>query len=152
MKRLTSMFAILLFSAASPSFAGVFGDDLSRCLVDSTTKEDRATLVRWMFVAMAQHPMVASMSNVKAEEKDQANKEVAALFMRLMTDACGEKAKTAIKAEGPVTIEASFQVLGQVAARELFADPNVVAVMSGLEKHFDAEKLKAFLGADLAAH
>ena len=150
MKSLVSLFAALLFAGAAPSSAGVFGDDLTRCVVDATTKEDRATLVRWIFVAMAQHPMVSSMSSVKASDKEQANKEVGALFMRVITEACAEKTRTAMKAEGPGALTASFQVLGQVAARELFADPNVIAVMSGLEKYFDAEKLKA-LGTDLAA-
>lgn len=151
MKSLVPVFAVVLLACASPSWAGVYGDDLTRCVVDSTTKEDRATLVRWIFVAMAQHPMVSSMSTVKAKDKEQANKEVGALFMRVITEACAEKTKAALKAEGSAAITASFQVLGQVAARELFADPDVMSVMSGLEKYFDAEKLKA-LGADLGAH
>lgn len=149
MKCLVPVFAVLLIAGASPSSAGVFGDDLTRCVVDSTSKEDRATLVRWIFVAMAQHPMVSSMSTVKASDKDKANKEVGALFMRVITEACADKTRAAMKAEGPTALTAAFQVLGQVAARELFADPNVTAVMSGLEKYFDADKLKA-LGTDLA--
>jgi hypothetical protein len=132
--------------STAPARAGVFGDDLSRCLVDSTTKEDRAALVRWIFIAMSQHPMVSSMSNVKAEQKEQANKEIGALFMRLLTEACQEKTRAAVKAEGAATIQLSFQVLGQVAAGELFSDPSVIAVMSGLDKYLDADKLKELGG------
>lgn len=140
--RILAVLGFLLLGAAAPSHAGVFGDDLTRCLVDSTTKEDREQLVRWIFVAMAQHPLVSSMSAVKADEKEQANKQVGALFMRLLTETCKDKAKAAIKAEGPAAIQLSFQVLGQVAAGEIFTDKNVVAVMAGVDKYVDTEKLK----------
>jgi hypothetical protein len=146
--RILVLLGFFLLGAAAPSHAGVFGDDLTRCLVDSTTKTDRADLVRWIFVAMAQHPLVSSMSNVKVDDKEKANKDVGALFMRLLTETCKDKTKAAIQAEGAAAIQLSFQVLGQVAAREIFADPSVVAVMSGLEKHVDSEKLKE-LGGDI---
>jgi len=149
--RILVLAGFFLLGAVAPSHAGVFGDDLTRCLVERTTKEDRAELVRWIFVAMAQHPLVSSMSNVKADEKEKANKEVGALFMRLLTDTCKDKAKAAIKAEGAAAIQLSFQVLGQVAAGEIFADPSVVAVMSGIDKHVDNEKLKE-LGGGIGAN
>lgn len=144
--RILVVLGLFVLGAAAPSHAGVFGDDLTRCLVESTTKEDRAELVRWIFVAMAQHPLVSSMSNVKADETEKANKQVGVLFMRLLTETCKDKAKAAIKAEGAAAIQLSFQVLGQVAAGEIFADPSVVAVMSGIDKHVDGEKLKELGG------
>ncbi len=144
--RILVLLGVVFLGAVAPSHAGVFGDDLTRCLVDSTTQGDRAALVRWIFVAMSQHPLVASMSNVKADEKEGANKEVGALFMRLLTDTCKDKAKAAIKAEGAAAIQTSFQVLGQVAASEMFTDQNVVAVMSGLDKYVDNEKIKELGG------
>ena len=144
--RILVLLGVVLLGASAQSRAGVFGDDLTRCLVESTSPNDRAQLVRWIFVAMAQHPLVASMSNVKADQKDQSNKEVASLFMRLLTETCKDKAKAAIKAEGAAAIQLSFQVLGQVAAGEIFADKDVMAVMSGVEKHLDNEKLKELGG------
>ena len=140
--RILLLMSVLLVGASAPAHAGVFGDDLTRCLVDSSTKDDRAQLVRWIFVAMAQHPLVASMSNVKTDQKEQSNKEVGALLMRLLTETCKDKAIAAIKAEGAAAIQLSFQVLGQVAAGEIFADKEVVAVMSGVDKYVDSEKLK----------
>ena len=144
--RILVLLGVLFLGVSVPSRAGVFGDDLTRCLVDSSTHDDRVQLVRWIVVAMAQHPLVASMSKVKVEQIDQSNKEVAALFMRLLTDTCKDKAKAAIKAEGAAAIQLSFQVLGQVAAGEIFADKAVVDVMSGVDKYIDNEKLKELGG------
>lgn len=149
--RILVLLGLFLVAAAAPSHAGVFGDDLTRYLIERTAKEDRADLVRWIFVAMARRPLVSSMSNVKAEELEKANKGVGALFMRLLTETCKDKTKAAMQAEGAAAIQLSFQVLGQVAARELFADPSVVGVMSGLEKYVDSEKLKE-LGAEIGAN
>jgi hypothetical protein len=42
-------FGCLVLAIASPVDAGVFSDDLSKCLVRSTTATDRAELVRWVF-------------------------------------------------------------------------------------------------------
>jgi hypothetical protein len=63
-----------------------------------------------------------------------------------MTESCEEKARKAVKYEGQIAVQTSFQVLGQVAAQELFSDPDVAALMSGLDKYIDTEKLNAALG------
>lgn len=49
--------------------------------------------------------------------------------------------------EGPQTIGASFQVLGQVAARELFSSPAVAASMSDLGSYLDQRKIAEAMGA-----
>jgi hypothetical protein len=63
--------------------------------------------------------------------------------MRLLTDSCAEKSKKAIKYEGAAAIQTSLMVLGQVAAADLFADPNVKKGMAGLGKYMDEKKLQA---------
>ena len=68
-----------------------------------------------------------------------------ALFTKLLTETCVETSKKAIKCEGPVAIQAAFQVLGQVAAGERFAHPDVTRVMSGLEEFLDGKKLEALV-------
>lgn len=123
--------------------AGVYSDDLAKCLVESSSPDDRITLVRWMFTAAASHPAVASISTVKPAQLDQANKSLAELFTRLLTESCKEKAQKAMAYEGMVTLQTSFAVLGQVAGQELFASPEVQKSMSGLEKYLDTKKLEA---------
>ena len=135
--------AIGLFVFASPSFAGVFTDDLSRCLVEKTTAQDKTALVQWIFVAMAQHPSVASMTKITAAQVDQHNKAAGELFMRLLTETCVDSARKAIKNEGAAAIQGAFGVLGQSAAGDLFAHPDVIKIMGGLDKYLDEKKLEA---------
>ena len=131
---------VALFLACR-AYAGPYGDDLAKCLVDSTTKEDRTALVRWMFAAAAANPAVAPIANVSPKTIDSANATTGTLFMRLLTESCKEKAKKALTYEGSATIQQSFQVLGQVAAGEMFASPEVRKAMAGLDKHVDTKKL-----------
>jgi hypothetical protein len=126
-----------------PAHAGIYADDLSRCLIENSSKEDRLALVRWLFTAATAHPAVADVAKVSPEQLDQANKTTADLFMRLLTDSCVAQAKKAVEYEGPATFAVSFQVLGQVAGAELFGSPEVNAAMAGLEKYTDKTKLEA---------
>jgi predicted GNAT family N-acyltransferase len=143
MKNLLRASALCLLAASTPALAGVYGDDLSRCLVEKTTTEDKTLLVQWIFVAMAQHPSVSAMTRITAEDIERNSKQAAELLTRLLTETCMEQAKKAIKHEGGMAIQSSFQVFGQSAAGELFADSNVTKVMAGLEKFVDAKKIEA---------
>ena len=49
------------------------------------------------------------------------------LFTRLLTDACANEAKVALKAGGPMAIQVGFQTLGQLAMQELMTDRDVAA-------------------------
>lgn len=142
-KRIAAVLALgLTFS--STAHAGLYTDDLARCLVDSTSKDDRMALVRWMFVAAAAHPAVASIAKVSPKERDEADKKLATLFMRLLTDTCKDKAQKAIATDGgAVAIQQSFAVLGQVAARDLFSSPEVAQSMTNLDKYVDKKALES---------
>jgi hypothetical protein len=129
----------------APAVAGPYGDDLARCLVERTTTEDRADLVRWVFGAVAAHPAVSSTVTIADDQRTASSKVMAGLLMRLLTEDCLQQTKAAISAEGPATIEKSFQVLGELAGRELFNDPAVSAVVAEVSQHLDAQKLKAAL-------
>ena len=138
---------IVTLACVPALFAGPYTDDLSRCLVESTTDEDRVNLVKWMFASASAHPAVQPLSTVSEEQLESANREMGELLMRLLTESCVDATKKAIKYEGEATIQTSFQVLGQVAGQELFASPEVTAALSGLDKYLDKEKLQA-LGDD----
>lgn len=135
--------ALLAALSANTALAGVYTDDLSKCLVEATTTGDRTALVKWMFTAASAHPAITSLSTVTSEDRDAANQVIGALFMKLMTESCREKTQKALKYEGPATLQLSFQVLGQVAGAELFSNPEVAKGMAGLEKFIDSKKLAA---------
>lgn len=136
--------AMLAMSPAAK--AGPYADDLARCLVESTTPDDRTALVKWMFSAAAAHPAVTSLVQVTEQQLDQANRVAAGLFTRLLTDSCKPAVQTALKYEGQVVLQQAFQVLGQVAGQELFTSPEVTRAMAGLERHLDEQDLQQALG------
>jgi len=143
-------FRILLFFLplllTTNAHAGLYTDDLSRCLVESTTQQDKVRLVKWIFTATSLHPELITMSSVSNEQRNQSNKDAADLFVKLFTESCIEQSEKAVKYEGGVAIQQSFQLFGQVAASEVFANPAVVSGMAELEKHFDLEKFKSIYG------
>lgn len=145
MKRLRVLAALTMFAAMPAAQAGVYTDDLSRCLVEKSTANDKSLLVQWIFVAMAQHPSVNSLSKISAEDVEKHNKAAGDLFMRLLTETCVEDSKKAMKYEGAIAIQTAFQVLGQAAAREIFSDPAVGKMMSGLDKYVDKKKLEVLV-------
>jgi hypothetical protein len=143
MRRNTALVMILMCGSTLPAMAGVYTDDLSRCLVESSTKEDRTALVQWIFAAISQNPSISALGKATDADIEKANAAVGSLFMRLLTETCVDKAKKAIKYEGAVAIQGAFEVLGKVASSDLFSDPKVQAVMAGLIKHVDSKKLEA---------
>lgn len=136
---------IVLTLGIHAAFAGPYGDDLAKCLVKSTTAEDKTMLVQWMFATMALHPDVKAMAAVSNDQRDKVNLGTAKMFETLLTKTCVAEAKQAIQYEGGSTIETSFSVLGQVAARELFSHPAVAAGNAEFAKHIDADAIKKSL-------
>ncbi len=140
------MTSSMLLSAHS--VAGPYGDDMAKCLVKSTSPDDRTVFIRWLFAAISLHPAVAAMANVSAKQRDDFNRGAAALFQRLLTESCRSETKQAIRYEGPAIIQYAFQVFGQAAAGDLFANPAVGEGMKDLAKYIDQDKIKALSTTD----
>ncbi|MGW8248877.1 MAG: hypothetical protein ACWGOV_12300 [Acidiferrobacterales bacterium] len=138
---ITFTFLALASFASVSAQAGIYGDDMAKCLVRSTTTQDRSVLVKWIFAAAASNPEVKSMVSVSEHQRNRLNKSIAKLFERLLTDSCRKETQAAYKYEGKATISSSFNLLGQVAGRELFSDPNVTKSVSGLAQYIDKEKM-----------
>ena len=142
----SAAFALILLTAPS-AFAGPYSDEMAKCLVTSTSETDKNFLVKWMFAAAALHPAVKSISSVSDAQRNELNMRTAKLFEKLLTESCKSQVQTAIKYEGPSTIESAFQVLGQVAARGLFSDPAVNGFIAQLGNHIDKQKMESVIGA-----
>lgn len=144
MANLNALFATLLLAtllglASTEAEAGPYGDELGKCLVSSTTSTDKRALVKWMLATAALHPDV-KLITVSTQQYDALNMATGTLFDRLLTKTCRQQAQQAVRFEGESTIESSFQILGQAAARELFASPSVVAGVADMAKHSDSKK------------
>ena len=142
MKARLVIFAILLACLAAPqAFAGEYSEALGKCFVNSTSKEQRASLIRWFYAAASRHPAVQGLASVSDAQIDDANRTVATLFVTLLTTSCKAEAQKAFQEEGPPMFRQSFDVLDKVAAQELFDSPEVKASMRGLQQYVDHDKL-----------
>lgn len=137
--RLIVMAAGLL--AAGAVQAGPYTDDLSKCLVGKSTMDDHLVLIQWIYAALSRNPAVASMGTVSDVQVDKANQRMAELFTRLLTVTCKDQAKLALKFEGDFAMQQSFQQLGMIAGRDMFASPDVQKGMSGLTKYIDPKMM-----------
>ncbi|MCC7200445.1 MAG: hypothetical protein IT483_13115 [Gammaproteobacteria bacterium] len=143
MKKIIVLFSMLSATTlASPAIAGIYTDDLSRCFVEKTTKDDRARLVRWLFTAAASNPALAGIyAKITPEQMEAANKDAGGLLMQLLTNTCVEQARKAAQYE-PQWLPASMQVLFGVAGAEMFAGPEVTQSVAGIGKYLDEKKLQ----------
>jgi hypothetical protein len=142
-KALSAIAACIAVFYGSAAAAGPFADDLGKCLVNSTTKDDRANLIRWLFVAASHHPAVKPITSVSPAQQEESDKQMGTLFMKLLTESCKSEAQKALQAEGAVTLQFAFEVLGKVAGQELFSSPEVTGNLKGLAKYIDSDKIKA---------
>ena len=137
------MLLVLGLLTLSPvTIAGEYTDKLSECLLGATTEEDKGSLVKWMFTAMALHPAVEEMADVSLSAREQANREMAQLIIKLLSRACYSETRLALKNEGSMALQTSFTVLGQIAATNLFSDPNVAAGLASIETYISADDLE----------
>ena len=136
---------IAMVAPMANSHAGVYTDNLSECLVKSTSRQDRLALANWLYSAASFHPAVKSVASVSRDQLDTANKKSAELFVRLLTESCKGESEKALKLEGHASIQGSFHALGQVASEELFSDSEVLTAASGLDEFLDKTRLRALI-------
>ena len=55
-------FGCLLAFQVAPAWAGVYADDLSRCLVGKSTDADKIVLMKWFFSALEQFAIILQHS------------------------------------------------------------------------------------------
>jgi hypothetical protein len=132
----------LALAASTAAQAGIYADDMARCLVRATTAQDKVALVRWIFANAALHPEVKTISAVSPAQLSGFNKEAAQLVERLLTQDCKAQTSEAVKNEGAVVLQTSFRVLGEVAMNGLMTDPQVQKGFAEFSTYFDAQKLR----------
>jgi hypothetical protein len=137
---------------AGAAHAGVYSDDLSKCLVKSATPSDQSAFMVWLFAAMSTHPDVKAYSAMTDAQREAVSRKAAELLVRLMAVDCHTETVAALKYEGENAISAGFNVFGQVAARGLLGNPAVAQDLSKMEAYVDKSKLEGLAAeAGLAA-
>ena len=69
--------ATALSVTAQTANAGASVDQLSNCLVKSTTATDKTAVLQWTFAALSAHPDLKQFSNVTETQKTQLDKNLA---------------------------------------------------------------------------
>ena len=134
---LKTLLILGLLTLSPLTIAEEYTDELSECLLGATSEEDKLSLVKWMFTAIALLPAVEEIPEVSLSAREQANREMADLIIKLRSWACFTETK---QNERSIALQTSFAVLGQVAATNLFSDQSVAAGLASLE-HTLASKI-----------
>ena len=116
-------------------------DALTRCLIESTSEDEKRILVKWVFSVIAQHPDIASMTRIDAAQRTTIDRDAAAVFETLLADQCAAPLRVAMKQSGTDAIGRSFQALGTSAATDMLQNPQVVSSGAGLMKHLDMQRI-----------
>ena len=145
-----AVLVVSLLTSGQAVWAGQYVDQLSQCLVDATSEQDRSTVVQWMFVALSVHPDLKSFSNVTPQQKQQLDQKLAVVLQNTIADKCQAQTKAVIQNEGIQAVGESFQVLGQTTGKAILNDPAVNAQLRGTLRYIDLNKLAAtFLTPDV---
>jgi hypothetical protein len=135
-----ALFGLLVLSSGI-SAAGESSEKLTKCLVASTTPEDKQILIRWIFGAVANHPVVSDIANLSPEKWDEISKKSAQVFQKLIAESCANESREAIINDGMAGYKSAFSTLGSTAVGGLMSDPSVVKAMGKLDSYLDSEKL-----------
>ena len=146
-----SMFmAMAMLGATQVTMAQSTVDQLSDCLVKSTTAADQTTVLQWTFSALAAHPDLKALSNISPEQKDQLDQKLAQVLQRIIVEQCSAQTKAVIQTEGIKAVGDSFQQLGQNAGENIIKDPAVRQQLQGALRYIDVGKLvTTFLTPDI---
>jgi hypothetical protein len=130
-------------SWSSSASAGIYTDDLTRCMVSATSVGDKTDLVVWVFAALAIHPAVKQYANIAPDARERIDTNIANLIERLLTKDCRSQAVAALKYEGEGAMNGSFEVLGKVATQELMTSPAVGTAIGSYASKIDNAKIAA---------
>ncbi|WP_168417134.1 hypothetical protein [Acinetobacter indicus] len=133
--------AIALLGCSQVSTAGPAIDQLSDCLVKSTTVTDKTAVLQWTFVALSAHPDLKHLSQVTPEQKQALDQKLATVLQRILVEQCSAQTKAVIQAEGIQAVGDSFQELGQITGEEILKNPEVKGQLQGVLRYVDLNKL-----------
>ncbi|MDH1705221.1 hypothetical protein [Acinetobacter johnsonii] len=135
------LLAAALCGSVQVATASTTIDQLSNCLVKSTTATDKTTVLQWTFAALAAHPDLKVYSNVTDAQRTQLDKNLAQVLQRILVEQCSAQTKAVIQAEGLQAVGDSFQELGQITGEEILKNPEVKGQLQGVLRYVDLNKL-----------
>lgn len=150
MKALLTAVLVTLSVASAPARAAAATpvEAVKTCLTDNTNGRDRKLLARWIFLAMAAHPELKTLSAASTQEREDTSRGFAGLVTRLLTIDCKAQVRAVITGNGndaTAALKIAFSHLGEVAMQELMGDHDVEAATSQFARFLDEDKLRLAL-------
>ena len=121
-----------------------FTNNLTTCLVRSTSEDDKTILINWILSIVSEHPDVDSVT-LSERQKTIIDVKVADLLVQLLVKRCRPEFQEAQKYEGDSSLEASFAVLGEIAMNGLMGDNKVNEASERFLKYVDEDALMELL-------
>lgn len=148
--RRIGLLAIILAIMTSLTHAKSSVDQLSDCLIKSTTAADKTVVLQWTFVALSAHPDLKALVTENAVQKNQLDKNLAQVLQRIMVEQCSAQTLAVIQSQGVQAVGESFQELGQMTGQEILKTPEIKQQLKGVLNHIELNKLvMSFLTPDL---
>lgn len=139
--RYSLVLAGAVLSATQFTHAQTTVDQLSDCLVKSTTATDKTTVLQWTYAALSAHPDLKAFSQVTPQQKDQLDQKLAQVLQRIIVDQCSAQTKAVIQTDGLEAVGQSFQQLGREAGESIIKDPAVSQQLQGTLRYIDLNKI-----------
>lgn len=141
---------LTLLAATQMSMASPTVDQLSDCLVKSTTATDKTAVLQWTFSALSSHPDLKALSNVTDAQRTQLDQKFAQVLQRVIVEQCSAQTKAVIQTDGLQAVADSFQALGRSTGEEIIQNPEVKQQLKGVIRYVDLNKLvTTFLTPDI---
>jgi len=125
--------------------AGVYTQDLIKCMVQNSTPQDIQTLKKWIFIAFAQDEEFSKYVNIPQKDKIEINKKMGEYVTRLLTQKCPKELKYAVKYEGAQAISSAFKYLGSIAGSSLTSSEGFKNFSNQFINYVDKNRLNSVI-------
>ena len=144
MFRISYLLLIFVVIFSNKVSAGPFTDNLTRCILVSTSDDDYTKLVNWIFRVVAEHPDIKSdVGDVYSKnQKIMADVNLAEVFTKLLTRECRTESIQAFKYEQDIALFESFKMLGEISMQKMMEDPAVSKSVEEFTKYMDEKAIE----------
>ena len=130
-----------LITNQKASISGPFSDEFARCIVNSSTPNEKTSFIEWMIRIFNEHPELNDLVKMSDNQKIKLDKEIANIYSDLVTVRCKEEAEKAIKFEGDKSIPGAFSAFRASASQTILVHPDVAESSLKYAEYLDFSSL-----------
>ena len=138
MKIFKLLFIFTLFFSAN-SQAGLYADELGKCMINNASELDKNNLIQWMFISMSKHPLNAKRVDKNDLYEQLISVSVGKLISDLTMNKCRKETELTKNVEGASGIVFAVGMLTSYAAQSMYENPDVKNYMDEADKYIAIE-------------